>query len=256
VTSSEKLSAHVTPTGRAAGRRACAYPLRRASSIPIRTAAAASWPLAAGKMARTRTVAIEIPAASAATIRPDSGALRSEAARGSSPVARRRRKCRQGAKASQREAMEDARRLLDDVARACRGEEMSQRAEFGSPIEVLMRALEDEHADFLVVGTRGRGAMRSVLLAVSGTRCWLSRRVPSWSCPLTPLADHGLVASRRPRVTATARGPLARCSGAGRRAGRAVGRAARRGGSRARTGSALWGACGVRSGTSRCCRRP
>lgn len=34
----------------------------------------------------------------------------------------------------------------------------------GSPIEVLVRVVEDEHADLLVVGTRGRGAMRSVPL--------------------------------------------------------------------------------------------
>jgi nucleotide-binding universal stress UspA family protein len=64
----------------------------------------------------------------------------------------------------QREALEDARRLLEDVASGCTVEQVSQRAELGSAIEVLVRVLEDEGADLLVVGTRGRGAMRSVLL--------------------------------------------------------------------------------------------
>jgi nucleotide-binding universal stress UspA family protein len=59
--------------------------------------------------------------------------------------------------------MQDAERLLDDVAQTCKAA-VSQRAELGSPTEVLVRAVEDEHADFLVLGTRGRGAMRSVLL--------------------------------------------------------------------------------------------
>jgi nucleotide-binding universal stress UspA family protein len=66
--------------------------------------------------------------------------------------------------AFQREAMEHARRLLEEVAEACSSERVSQRAEFGSPVKVLVRVIEDEDADLLVVGTRGRGAMRSMLL--------------------------------------------------------------------------------------------
>jgi nucleotide-binding universal stress UspA family protein len=65
--------------------------------------------------------------------------------------------------AFQRESIEEARRVLDDVASTC-GAEISPRAELGSPIEVLVRVLNDERANFLVLGTRGRGAMRSVLL--------------------------------------------------------------------------------------------
>ena len=63
--------------------------------------------------------------------------------------------------ALQREVMQDATRLLEDLASTCASEQISQRAELGSPIEVLVRALEEEGADLLGVGTRGRGAMRS-----------------------------------------------------------------------------------------------
>ena len=66
--------------------------------------------------------------------------------------------------AFQRQAMEDAGKLLNDVAASCAVDDVSCRTELGSPIEVLTRVLEQEDADFLVVGTRGRGAMRSVLL--------------------------------------------------------------------------------------------
>jgi hypothetical protein len=45
-----------------------------------------------------------------------------------------------------REPMEDARRLLDDAGRACTCETVSKPAELGSPIEVLVRALEAERA--------------------------------------------------------------------------------------------------------------
>lgn len=66
--------------------------------------------------------------------------------------------------AFQRDVLEDARRLLEDVARDCGSEQIAKRAELGSAIEVLLRTLQEETAQFLVVGTRGRGAMRSVLL--------------------------------------------------------------------------------------------
>ncbi len=66
--------------------------------------------------------------------------------------------------AFQRQALDDARRLLEDVARTCTAADVSQCAELGSPTDVLVRVMEDERADLLVAGTRGRGAMRSVLL--------------------------------------------------------------------------------------------
>jgi nucleotide-binding universal stress UspA family protein len=66
--------------------------------------------------------------------------------------------------AFQRKALQDAERLLEDVARTCGTQELERRALQGTPAEVLVQAIEDEGAAFLVVGTRGRGAMRSVLL--------------------------------------------------------------------------------------------
>ena len=68
--------------------------------------------------------------------------------------------------AFQREVLDDAQRLLEEVARTCKTTEISSRAEQGpeAPAKALERVVKEEGADYLVVGTRGRGAMRSVLL--------------------------------------------------------------------------------------------
>ncbi len=89
--------------------------------------------------------------------------------------------------AFQRQAMEEGRRLLDDVAAGCTVEEVSSRAELGSPIEVLTRVLDEEHADFLVVGTRGRGAMRSVLLGSVA-----HEMLAVAPCPVVVVAPHAV----------------------------------------------------------------
>ena len=87
--------------------------------------------------------------------------------------------------AFQREALDDAERLLDDVARTCMTTEVSKRAQQGAPVEALLRVLQDEGADFLVVGTRGRGAMRSVLLgSVAHEMLAVS------SCPVVVVSPH------------------------------------------------------------------
>ena len=87
--------------------------------------------------------------------------------------------------AFQREVLEDARPLLEDVASTCTAADVSQRAELGSPVEVLVRALEDERAELVVVGTRGRGAMRSVLLgSVAHEMLAVS------SCPVVVVSAH------------------------------------------------------------------
>jgi nucleotide-binding universal stress UspA family protein len=64
----------------------------------------------------------------------------------------------------QDQTLEDARRLLDDLERGCRAENVTRRVEHGLPVDVLMRVLRDEHADLLVMGTRGAGPLRSALV--------------------------------------------------------------------------------------------
>jgi nucleotide-binding universal stress UspA family protein len=66
--------------------------------------------------------------------------------------------------AFQRDALADAERMLEEAARSCATEAVARRAVQGPPAAALVQAIEEESADLLVVGTRGRGAMRSVLL--------------------------------------------------------------------------------------------
>jgi nucleotide-binding universal stress UspA family protein len=66
--------------------------------------------------------------------------------------------------AFRREALADAERILEDAARNCTTGEVTRRAVEGAAPAALVQAIEEERADLLVVGTRGRGAMRSVLL--------------------------------------------------------------------------------------------
>ena len=85
----------------------------------------------------------------------------------------------------QREALEDAERLLEEVAQVCKTTAVSRRAEQGEPAKALERVVEEERADLLVVGTRGRGAMRSVLLgSVAHEMLAVSR------CPVVVVPPH------------------------------------------------------------------
>jgi nucleotide-binding universal stress UspA family protein len=63
----------------------------------------------------------------------------------------------------ERERIAEAQPLLADVACGCTAEDVSQRVEFGPPVDVLLRVLAEENAELLVVGTRRRGAVRSLL---------------------------------------------------------------------------------------------
>ena len=61
--------------------------------------------------------------------------------------------------AFQREVLDDAQRLLEEVARACKTTGVSSRAEQvpDAPAKALEQVVKDERADYLVVGTQGRG---------------------------------------------------------------------------------------------------
>ena len=72
------------------------------------------------------------------------------------------------------------RAVVDEVARDFGGAlpEVRVRAVLGSPADVLIR--ESEGADLLVVGSRGHGAFRTVLLGSTSMQCALHA-----TCPVT-----------------------------------------------------------------------
>jgi len=78
--------------------------------------------------------------------------------------------------AFQRDVLEDAQRLLEGVARGCAAGDVARRAELGSAIEVLVRVLEDENADFLVVGPVGAARCGPCCSAAPRMRCSRSPR--------------------------------------------------------------------------------
>ena len=66
--------------------------------------------------------------------------------------------------AFQREARAEAERILAGAAALCSSSDVSSRVEWGPPAAALAGVADTERAAWLVVGTRGRGAVRSVLL--------------------------------------------------------------------------------------------
>ena len=62
------------------------------------------------------------------------------------------------------EELADARALLRDVAVRLDAGDAEQRAELGSPADRIVAIADDENAALLVIGSRGRGDMRSALL--------------------------------------------------------------------------------------------
>jgi nucleotide-binding universal stress UspA family protein len=66
--------------------------------------------------------------------------------------------------AFQQEARAEAERILAGAAALCGSSDVSSRVEWGPAANALAGVAESERAAWLVVGTRGRGAVRSVLL--------------------------------------------------------------------------------------------
>jgi Universal stress protein family len=89
--------------------------------------------------------------------------------------------------AFQREVLDDARRLLEDVARSYKAAaHASQRAELRSPTEVLARVLEDEHADLPSWAPVVAARCDRCYSAASPTRCSRPRRARSLSSRRIP----------------------------------------------------------------------
>jgi nucleotide-binding universal stress UspA family protein len=91
-------------------------------------------------------------------------------------------------------------RLVDRLLERAGIADAERRVVYGYPAERLAAIADEEHADFVVVGSRGRGAFRSMLLgSVSVELCTGGGR----PVVVVPAADG---ASRRPRVEARSPG--------------------------------------------------
>lgn len=62
------------------------------------------------------------------------------------------------------DAVEEARQTLAEAERLLDGAEVELRVELGTPAERILAAAEELGAELLVVGSRGRSAVRSALL--------------------------------------------------------------------------------------------
>jgi len=70
------------------------------------------------------------------------------------------------------------RRLAEQAADAYISAPAASRACYGDPVERLVEAVEEENAELLVVGSRGRGSLRSALLGSVSTGVMASSACP------------------------------------------------------------------------------
>jgi nucleotide-binding universal stress UspA family protein len=89
------------------------------------------------------------------------------------------------------EVLEEAgKRLLDQVARDAGLTDVERELEFGSPAEALADLADEEEAELIVVGSRGRGAFKAAFLgSVSNSLVGIAR------CPVL-IVPHGAVNAR------------------------------------------------------------
>lgn len=99
----------------------------------------------------------------------------------------------------------DARVLLAGVAADAGFAEADQRVELGDPVHELIRVAEQTDALMLVVGSRGRGALRAALLGSVSLR--LCRQAP---CPVLVVPPDAAVSAESLEAAhaETARRPL------------------------------------------------
>jgi nucleotide-binding universal stress UspA family protein len=84
------------------------------------------------------------------------------------------------------EELADARALLQDVARRLDARDAEQRAELGPPADRIVGIADEENAALVVIGSRGRGDMKSALLG-SVSHGVLSRA----TCPVVVVPPDG-----------------------------------------------------------------
>jgi nucleotide-binding universal stress UspA family protein len=88
------------------------------------------------------------------------------------------------------EANEAREALLRIVGRTCGTSGADLRVRIGDPVETVLQLAEEEEAQLIVVGSRGRGALSAALLG--SVSAMLTKRA---SCPVTVVPPHGTAES-------------------------------------------------------------
>ena len=91
-----------------------------------------------------------------------------------------------------RHAIEDGQWLLEAVAAELPGVEPETRVVFGTPVEALNALCEEEAAELLIVGSRGRGPLAAALLGSVSTRLASSAACPVLVVPSPEAAERFL----------------------------------------------------------------
>ena len=91
-----------------------------------------------------------------------------------------------------RHAIEDGQWLLEGVAAELPGVEPEMRVVLGTPVEALTAVCEEEAAELLIVGSRGRGPLAAALLGSVSTRLARAAECPVLVVPSPAAAERFL----------------------------------------------------------------